>query len=259
MSQDNNNPDPFDFNFDSLNTDEPLASTGDSSFDLDNPFGDDVVVSRNNTSTEGTPISGSESSFDLGASDSGVSADNPYLNAPPPLNLAKGDSQTGEDSASGTPAPEKKKKGFLGGLFGGKGKKGKETPEPKEKEPKVKKEKVKKEKAEKKPKEPTGPREPRDWGTILCLGIAGFLALNLLVINVAAFLSAKEIMPLLLFLGTINLVGLTAISVPLLFLRADKKDRTLTNVMLGVSVVVLFGGLMIMFTEFYQYSFIVKP
>jgi hypothetical protein len=60
MSDDNNNPESFEFDFDTLGVGEPQASTGDSGFDLDDPIGNDLP-----------PL------------DDGVSADNPYLNDSP--------------------------------------------------------------------------------------------------------------------------------------------------------------------------------
>jgi hypothetical protein len=78
------------------------------------------------------------------------------------------------------------------------------------------------------------------------------------VFNIAALLSGEsgKLMQTLAFMGAINIVGLAAMSVPVLFYRFPK-ERTLPNVMLGVSVVALFIALQIAITEFYRYGFAV--
>jgi len=64
MSDDNKNSEPFDFNFDSLNEEEAQEQSGES-FDLDNPFGDDVVVTQSETgmSADNDPLDGDSVSY----------------------------------------------------------------------------------------------------------------------------------------------------------------------------------------------------
>jgi len=230
MSDDNN----FDFDFDSLNADDPQATSGENSFDLENPFGDDAIV-LSDSAIEPLASSG-ESSFDLSnpvdddsvapdlaADDVGVSADNPYLS----------------DSAVG-----KKKKGWFS--------KSKDKPI---KEAKPKKEKTVKE------KEPAGERVPLDSATILCIVFSVFLLVSLLVFNIAAILTRgpeSTIMQTLCFMGAFNIIGLAAAAVPTL-LYYYPKERTLPNVLLGVSAVASFGGLLLLLTEFYRYGFLLNP
>jgi hypothetical protein len=273
MSDDNKNSEPFDFDFDSFNADEPQKSAGEDSFDLENPFGEDVVVSRSGAAVEGvaaedTPHSTEERPFDLGdsfgddlaASDSGLSADNPYLSDSAVLD---GDSpeesaETGDlasDVLEEATVADKKKKGF-GGWFS-KGKKGTEDAG-KGKPAKETKEKPKKEKVAKE-KKPVGERMPRDLGTILCIALSAFWLVSLLMFNIAGFLTRGDsIMQTLCFLGAINIIGLPVAAVPLLFYKFPK-ERTLPNVMLGVATAAMFGTLLIAVTEFYSYGFILQP
>ena len=278
MSDDNKNSEPFDFDFDSLNAEES-STASESSFDLDNPFGDDVVISRSETGTEA--VSGtSESSFDLdnpfgddlaaSGSEAGVSAGNPYLDDSTADSSVEELAETsGEEVPPVVAGEENKKKGFLGGLFGGKGK-GKEKAAAKLKKEKASKQdkaektvKPKKEKKEKvvKEKGPAGEPVPRDWGTILCIAFSVFLLVSLLMLNIAAFLSRgpeSTMMQTICFLGAFNLVGLVAASVPILFYKFPQ-ERTMPNILLGISVVAMFTGLLMFVTELYRYNFILSP
>jgi len=231
MSENNSNSESFDFDFDSLNAENQPENTGSSSsFDLGDPFADDPVVS------------GSEPE---------VSANNPYL-SDSSANSVFEDSSMDESSEIGEgdvppiaddEETKGKKKGLLGGLLGGK----------KKKAPKGKKEKVAKE------KEPAGEPVPRDWGTILCIAFSLFLLASLLMFNIAAFAtSGNSMMQTLCFLGAFNLIGLAAAAVPILFYKFPK-ERTLPNVMLGIAAVATCTSLLIAVTEFYRYSFILKP
>ena len=264
MSDDNRNAEPVDFDFDSLQAEEPQKSTGESSFDLDNPFGDDLVASLGGTTA--SAHTGGESSFDLAApfgddlamSGEGVSADNPYLDNESALydSSATWDSATSEPAAgsseaesdeSGDPASinleksDKKKKG-KGGWFA----KGKAKIDL-TKDPKAEKETSK------------GEPVPRDWGTILCIAFSVFLLVSLLVFNVAGFLTRGDsLMQTLCFLATIDIIGLAAAAVPILFYKFPK-ERTLPNVMLGIAAVAMFSTLLFAVTEFYRYSFVMTP
>ncbi|MCL2004893.1 MAG: hypothetical protein FWG73_01900 [Planctomycetaceae bacterium] len=254
MSDDKNNSEPFDFDFDSLNAEpaneaSPATNTGESSFDLDNPFGDEVVVTKGVAAdglSDGFAESTGESSFDLGESfgvdlaappsDEELSADNPYLDAP----VGDADGQT----------PETKKKGLLGRFAKGKDKPAKEPKAKKEgKNEKVAKEKV-----------PAGEAVPRDWGTILCIAFSAFLLVSLLMMNIAAFFDPNRgtLMQTLCFLGAFNVVGLVAAGIPLLFYKFPK-ERTLPNVMLGVAAVAIFVGILFAVTDFYRYGFMLGP
>ena len=248
MSDDNNNSDPFDFDFDALNTDSgivnPSENTESGSFDLENPFGDDWAASG----------SGAE-----------VSADNPYLDTGSGVDLAADTVEEAAEPGESEEVPplavedEKagKKKGFLGGLLGGKKEKGAK----KEKAPKEKKISPKKEKKEKavKEKKPAGEAVPRDWGTILCIAFSAFLLVSLLMVNIAGFLTAGgSMMQTLCFLGAFNLVGLVAAAVPILFYKFPK-ERTLPNVMLGIAAVATFTSVLMAVVEFHRYSFIMTP
>jgi hypothetical protein len=192
-----------------------------------------------NLNTENVPEN-KGSSFDM---------DNPFPEDSATVNLAEesgADESATEESEGVSPeaAPigvekaDKKKKGFWGS---------------KEKNPKEKAVKEKKEKV------PAGETAPRDWGTILCIAFSAFLLASLLVFNIAAFAtSGKSMMQTLCFLGAVNIVGLALAAVPILFYKFPK-ERTLPNVMLGISVVALFSGVLMLVTEFYRYDFILKP
>jgi len=256
-----------DFNFDSFNLDEPQASTGDDAFDLENPFGDGLAVPNSEASTGEPSDNSGDDAFDFGSSLGGddsvaheerVSADNPYLS-----DLAS-ESSDGEGKA--------KKKGFLNGLFGGKGKPKKEkkkktnlseegesessegegdTGEEPKKGKRKKKEKVVKE------KKPAGERAPLDLATMLCIAFSVFWLVSLLMFNIAGLLSRgpeSSLMQTLCFMGAINIVGLIPACVPILFYKFPA-ERTLPNVMLGISVVALFTGVMMTLTDFYRYGF----
>jgi len=221
MSDDNNNSEPFDFDFDALNQENPPEKP-EESFDLDNPFGDDIVVSSK-----------------------GVSADNPYLDGSAVYNDSTADvlaEESEQTSDAVSEEPKKTKKGF----WGSKGKtKTKNVP-------KEKKEKVVKE------KKPLKDLTPRDMGTALCVAFTLFLFASMLVFNIAAFFtSGSSMMQTLCFLGAFNIVGLALIAVPLLFYKFPQ-ERTLPNVLLGISVVAIFSGVLILLTEFSNYSFILK-
>jgi len=241
MSDDNSNAESFDFDFDLLNADEPLANTGGDSFDLDQPFGDDAAVPSG--SLGDSPANTDENSFDLGNSFGGdpavsdlavaegrVSADTSYLS----------------DSVTG-----KKKKG--GGWFSRK-KEGKEKPEKSEK-----KADIKKEKSVKEPK-PAGDRVPLDLAAILCIAFSVFLLVSLLVFNVAAFLTAGgSLMQTLCFLGAFNIIGLVLVAVPILFYKFPQ-ERTLPNVLLGLSAGALFTSVLLFVHNFYYYyGFTLSP
>ena len=231
MSDDNDN---FDFDFDSFNADDSQVTAGENSFDLDNPFGDDIVVSSGASeeplaNPEGSsfdlsdPIGNDLVTPDLGAAQGGVSADNPYLN----------------DSAT-----SKKKKGWFS--------KSKDKPA---KEEKPKKEKTVKE------KKPAGERIPLDLPAILCIAFSVFLMVSLLMFNIAAILSRgpeSTIMQTLCFLGAFNIIGLAAAAVPILFYKLPQ-ERTLPNVLLGISAVASFSGLLMLLNEFYCYGFLLRP
>jgi hypothetical protein len=74
--------------------------------------------------------------------------------------------------------------------------------------------------------------------------------------NVAGLLTGgKSLMQTLCFLGAINIVGLAAATVPILFYRFPK-ERTLPNVMLGIAAVAMFCSLLVVVTEFYLYGFV---
>ena len=303
MSDDSRNSESLDaeslddFNFDSFDLDEPQANTGDDAFDLENPFGDglaapgsvasagespessaddafdlenpfgdDLAAPGGETSAGESSESSADDAFDLGGSfggddsaapEEGVSADNPYLSG------LTSESSDGEGKA---------KKGFLGGLFGGKGKskkekkkkvnlgeeeksEGSEGEEDAGEEPKKGKRK-KKEKVVKE-KKPAGERTPLDLGTMLCIAFAAFWLVSLLMFNIAGLLSREpesSLMQTLCFMGAINLVGLIPACVPILFYKFPA-ERTLLNVMLGISVVALFTGVMMTMTDFYRYGF----
>jgi len=275
MSDDNNN-DPFDFDFDALGDSEPLVKSGEP-FDLDDPFGDGSFA---------------------GSSEAGISADNPFFDNAPAANAFEVDESTFEDNANSfesgessfeadgssfemsensfeeSPSedfaevdsgevppvvagatPTGKKKGMLSGVFGGKKDKAPKGKEIKEKQPKAKKEKAIKE------KKPRGESAPLDWGAILCLAFSAFLLVSLLVFNIAGILSREEnstIMGTLCFLGAFNIVGLVLVAVPLLFYKFPQ-ERTLPNVLLGISVGAMFSGVGFLVIEFSRYSFVVNP
>jgi len=160
---------------------------------------------------------------------------------------------------AGEEATDKKKKGLLSGLFGGGKKKAPKEKKAKEKQPKSKKEK--KEKVAKDEEATDKPAVPRDWGTILCIAFSVFLLVSLLVFNVAAFLTAEsgKIMQTLCFLGAFNIVGLALVAVPVLFYKFPK-ERTLPNVMLGISVGAMFTGVLFLVNNFYHYyGFAISP
>jgi len=210
--------------------DEPQENSADS-FDLDSPRGDDMF--------------GSEAE---------VSADNPFLDHSSAESTFADSSAETDEHISTTPVGEEqsdeKKTGILSGLFGGKKK---NAPKEKEKQPKAKKEKVAKE------KKPAGETTPLDWGTVLCIAFSAFLLVSLLVFNIAAiFTAGTSLMQTLCFLGAFNVVGLVLVAVPLLFYKFPK-ERTLPNVLLGISVAAMFTGIEFLIIEFSRYSFIVSP
>ena len=246
-----------------MSTGDLPESTGASSFDLDDPFGGDMVATGGGTHT-GDFLAGdlpkSADSFglddpyggDLQAAAGGVSADNPYLSG----------------AASATTDGEKKgKKGFLSGIFGGKGKKDKskkatsgEEGDAEESESGITK-KGKKEKKEKvvKEKKPAGERAPLEVGEILCIGFTALWLACMLLFNIVALLyyfqgEGISLLQTLAFMGAINVVGLAGASVPILFYRFPK-ERTLPNVMLGISAFAIFIAIQIAVTGFYRYGF----
>ena len=241
MSKDNNPSDPFDFDFDLLNSENPSEKTESDPLDLDNPFGTDLAMS---------------------GSEAGVSADNPYFNAESALDDPSGmdsvsdsaveeSSETDENEKAEVPpiaaAPGKagKKKGFFGSK--------KEKAPTQIKEKKSKKEKVIKE------KKPLREWVPRDLETILCVAFSLFLLASLLMFNIAAIMtSGKSLMQTICFLGAFNIIGLAAAAVPILFYKFPK-ERTLPNVMLGIAAVAVFISLQSAVIEFYRYNFIMTP
>ena len=243
MSEDNSNSDPFDIDFDALRSDNPSESTESSSFDMNNPFGDDLAIPSD---------------------EAGVSANNSYLDNASDADSAADVAEESVELGEGEEVPQTadnekigKKRGLLGGLLGGKKKKG----DKKEKAPKEKKISLKKEKKEKvaKEKKPAGEAVPRDWGTILCIVFSVFLLVSLLMVNISSFLTAGgSMLQTLCFLGAFNLVGLVAAAVPILFYKFPK-ERTLPNVMLGIAAVATFTSVQMAVIEFYRYSFIMTP
>ena len=240
MSDDNNKSESFDdFDFNAFNEEESPKKS-EETFDLDNPFGDDWTATSN---------------------DAGVSANNPYLNDSA-ISGVGGEDSVAESSGidkgevpprvAGEGTTDTKKKGLLAGLFGGKTTAPKEK---KEKQPKTKKEKT--------PKGEDGtdkPAVPRDWGTILCISFSVFLLVSLLMLNIATFLTAGgSLMQTLCFLGAFNIIGLALAAVPILFYKFPQ-ERTLPNVMLGVSVSAMFTGVLVLVNNFYHYyGFAISP
>ena len=246
MSNDNKNADPFNFDFDSLN--EGKQEKPEESFDLDNPFGDELA-----------PTS-SKADVSADTSDLNDSADIPFEEG-----SAEEYSETGAEEIPPIAAGQEKgkKKGFLGGLFGGKKDKVPKEKAPKEKKTQEKQVKPLKEKKEKIPKDKEAadaPAVPRDWGTILCIAFSVFLLVSLLIFNVAAFLTAGgSLMQTLCFLGAFNIVGLVLVAVPILFYKFPQ-ERTLPNVLLGLSVGALFTSVLLFVHNFYYYyDFTLKP
>ena len=237
MSNDNNNSDSFDFDFDSLNADEPQKQS-EESFDLDSPFGDDWTASGNSAE-----IRADHADLDDSANDSLVEESS----VEEPSRISEG--EIPPIATEGKKAD--KKKGFFG----------RSSKNEAEQSPKAKKEKVKKEKVIKE-KKPAGELVPRDWGTILCIAFSVFLLISLLTFNVATFLSRDEgstLMGTLCFLGAFNLVGLTLVAVPVLFYKFPQ-ERTLPNVMFGISVGAMFTGVLLLVNNFYHYyGFVVSP
>ena len=230
MSDDKNNSEPFDFDFDALNADAPQADTGGDSFDLENPFGDDLAPLQSVSEEE-------------------IRAEYPFDDNLAANLSSEEDLPEAEESADSAPEEEEqadtKKKGWFS--------KGKSKPAKEKKEKSEKKEKVVKE------KKPAGETVPRDWGTILCIAFSVFLLVSLLMVNIAAFLtSGSSIMQTLCFLGAFNVVGLAAASVPILFYRFPK-ERTLPNVMLGIAAVAIFSTVLMAVIELSRYDFILKP
>ena len=258
--------DDFDFdafNMDSESTNAEDGNAEDGVFDFDNPFGEDALETNNETSG----MDEGESAFDFG--------DSLGENIPAPEESLTEESLTTDNpentkkkSTENENIEEPKKKGLLGGLFGGKGKTKKEKKSTKSalgeedsaesasdtegvKVKKPKKEKVKKEKVT------AGERAPLDWGALLCIIFSVFLLASLVTFNIAAVLtrgSDSTILQTLCFIGAINIIGLAAASVPVLFYRFPK-ERTLPNVLLGISVVALFTGVLMALYEFYNYGF----
>ena len=272
MSDDNKNSESLeDFDFNSLNTDEAQENVGETVFDLDNPFGDDIVVSKNKGDTGGFPESAGEVLSDFGdsfggdlTSEGNVSEDNPFFGDSAAEGEASVDVSTDADTVGEKGKP--KKKGLLGGLFGGKGKKkapkkstageGSEDAgdDAGESEGSEKKKKVAKE------KKSASERTPVDFGGTICIVFSALWLACLLVFNIVALLYAQEagisLMQILTFMGAINIVGLAALSVPVLFYKFPQ-GRTLPNVMLGIAAVAIFIGVQVAITEFYRYGFMV--
>ena len=248
MSEDSNPSDSFDFDFDSLNSENPSEKTESGPFDLDNSFGDDQAMSN----------------------EVGVSTDNPYFHVESALNDPSGVDSMSDSAAEESSESEEneeaeipplaadpgKKKGIMGGLFGGKKKAAGEK-----QAKKIKLTKEKKEKKEKVVKEKKPLREwvPRDLETILCIVFSLFLLVSLLMFNIAAIMtSGKSLMQTICFLGAFNIIGLAAAAVPILFYKFPK-ERTLPNVMLGIAAIAVFISLQSAVIEFYRYNFIMTP
>ncbi|MDR3182807.1 MAG: hypothetical protein LBT89_07815 [Planctomycetaceae bacterium] len=109
-------------------------------------------------------------------------------------------------------------------------------------------------KKEKTPKEKT----PRDLHSNLCLTFAGCVIAVLLLQNVFAFFRGSGILQTLCFIGIFDIIGLCAVAVPVMFYR-NKDELDVFKVMLGVSSMALFAGVLIMLTEFFRYGFVIKP
>ena len=285
MSDNNKEPDPFDFDFDLLNQEEPQekvpevnaelsAGASDSAFDLNDPFGDDLApVSEKAEVSAASASSASDSSFDLDnpfgddlalvSEKTSVSEDNPYLGddsfADSSLDESSKVSEEAVPPIAAT-GKAKGKKGFLGGLFGGKKAKTSKEKTPKEKQAKEKQARHKKEKAPKDKEAVNKPALPRDGGTILCIAFSAFLLVSLLMFNVATFLTGgNSLMQTLCFLGAFNIIGLMLVAVPMLFYKFPQ-ERTLPNVLLGISVGALFTSVLFFVHNFYYYyGFTLNP
>jgi hypothetical protein len=315
MSEDNKNPDPFDFDFDALNEENPLESTGSNSFDLDNPFGEDLGVSVDEVSTNNPFLDSLDNSAtdslaeellsesagfaEAGITEELVSEGMDIAADAVPLEEktaekkkglggwfskskdkpVKGESAKEEGTDAGEEKTAEKKKGLGGWFSKSKDKPAKEesakeeeadTDEGKTAEKKKglggwfskSKDKPAKEKKEKIVKEKEGepvPRAPRDWGAILCIALSFFLLVSLLMFNIATFLtSGNSILQTLCFLGAFNIVALAVAAVPILFYKYPEQ-RTVPNVMLGVSTAAMFCSVLIAVSAFYQYNFVLGP
>ena len=122
------------------------------------------------------------------------------------------------------------------------------------KNPKVKKEKVPKE------KKPAREAAPSEFGTVLCVAFSLLLLASLIGVNIAAFLRGdpNKMVETIFFLCAFNVVGLALLAVPVMFYRFPK-ERTLPNVLLGISVVALFSAVEVFVWEFYLYNFNIIP
>ncbi|GHT14207.1 hypothetical protein FACS1894170_10990 [Planctomycetales bacterium] len=94
---------------------------------------------------------------------------------------------------------------------------------------------------------------------ILCLAAAGALVLIMLVQNVMSLLfHTDSIFCAVCYVASFDIIGLGAVTVPVLIYKR-RAEIGLFNVLLGVSAAALFGGVLIMLTEFYHYGFVIKP
>ena len=234
MSEETQNSDSFDIDWNAPNEGESQEKS-ENSVNLDDPFGNGIEVSEDNVLlNEFSPDVSKEQPSEANASESSL------IDAE-------------EDKV------DQKKNGLWGGLFGRK--KAKTAKETNTKEKPVKPKKEKKEKIVKE-KESSSEPVPRDWGTVLCIIFSVFLLVSLLTFNVAALFSRdanSTIMGTLCFLGAFNLIGLTLVAVPVLFYKFPK-ERTLPNVLLGVSAAAMFTGVLLLVSNFYYYyGFAISP
>jgi hypothetical protein len=90
---------------------------------------------------------------------------------------------------------------------------------------------------------------------ILCLAAAGTLLLIMLVQNVMSLVfCGGSILRAVCYVAAFDIIGLGAVAVPALIYK-HRSEIGLFNVLLGVSSMALFVGVLIMLTEFYRYGF----
>ena len=106
------------------------------------------------------------------------------------------------------------------------------------------------------------PPAPRGLDNILCLVCSVILLVGLLILNIATLISPKAdstLMETLCFLGAFNITALVPVAIPILLFMFPK-ERTLWNVMLGMSAAALFIGVLIAIHNFYYYyGFAISP
>ncbi|GHT21485.1 hypothetical protein FACS189419_02460 [Planctomycetales bacterium] len=118
----------------------------------------------------------------------------------------------------------------------------------------------KKSKKKEKPakKKPVKTAAPRDWNGTICLFFAGLVLLVLIAANLVTLLSSSNFMQTLIFLGTLDVLGLCIVAVPVMFYR-KREDINVFNVLLGIASSAMFIGVIVMITEFFRYGFTFKP